>query len=298
MGDLRITSITPANDLIDRLRVVVDAHKDAILAGYELMLFGFDGNLAFYRQTVHPSISGQRGGRTLPLRWVKDRASERITSASNVTSFQFDVPLSTEALARLETFRDGGPLWCRLEGSFTVLAAERARAGQPRPKDPWVEAAVTTVREEFQRWTWPIQCECYELGREKWATEIYSRLRPVDRVFIEATIPNPVAEGEGPSSALEKLALAQSAFDQGRWAESNRECYIVAEILLRTMDGVAARYTDHRRELASALVTKVKSIANPERHDYRGPPAGDPDRPLAEFILTTLKAAIGFAYRG
>jgi hypothetical protein len=131
-----------------------------------------------------------------------------------------------------------------------------------------------------------IQSEPFELTRDLWCTEVLGMLRPPGRSIVEIVAAKAADLSERALHALTHLKDAQTAFDQGRWAETARTCYRGLEELKALTQSIETRYGRHGKGCVVEQIKAVCSLCNVERHGEVPHHDGlEFDRGLAQHVL-------------
>lgn len=274
-----IEAVRAVRDAVDRLewRVRLVAEWDRPQA--ELFILDWDGDIAFCTERVDPCSSSGRGPRlTLPARWLKHDRLPHVRASSETTCV-FATALPRDALDRIESLRDGGRLFARLEGWVTIV--RRREAVNP---SGWLQGFVALAGDRQERRPM-IRTESFELTRDLWCTEVLATLRPPGRHVVEIACPAPTA-GSGNQSVTVLLAKAQRAFATHQTEETLRLAYLVLEELRPSYDKLHGRYGKLIRDRVEADLKALMAICNAERHSGK-PEYVDckTDYKLAQYVL-------------
>lgn len=286
MSTSRIIRVDAVTGLVDKLMWTVAARADFWGAPPHLGYLALD----WVGRVVLSLVPGApTNAPALVAAWVQREHVTR-TFANDDLSLSFETPLPGDALDRVERFRDGGPLFAHVEGSFFVLQFE----GESSPRPP-LDRAVAVFNQLTQRktalWTNLVRTEPFELTRDQWAAGVIPALRPPGRVVLEVRLPAVAGDEEIARRALGHIDAAQAAFDVNNTGETARLVYRAIDELLQLEHAVERRYGEFMRKRLSDQAKSIKSLCDPERHGERpSGPTGAVDRPLAQHLLVTAKA--------
>lgn len=295
MDYARIKEVRVEQDLVDRLVVRVEVPPSALAQGRHHVLLGFDGVLAFYRTENHPHATVPPY-RTLPAkwRWPSVLNSVSFRSGPTVRFIEFDAPISREALARLDEFREGGSLHARIEGSVQVLSPKVPERGEASGTSPlWIHGVGDLLSSDPGPAPIALTTETFELHPAKWSDLVLCKLRPPGHFVLEVNASSATGVGE---EVLEKYQKARAAFDEGRWDETARLVYIALE-------GMKAQVANIERAqfVKDQLINRIKAVnalCNRERHRDRSDE--EPlrfDRSLAQDALMSAASLMALLYR-
>lgn len=258
--------------------------------------FHWDGRVVF-SVTAHGGHGPPEGRLALVARWTNRNDSGRF-QVPRETLFEFATDLPGDALDRIESFRDGGRLYARLEGRLFVIYRDE-HVPKSSTTRPWVDDAVALLGQSQRTPCADVSSEVRELTRDVWCTEVLATLRPPGRFVFDVRVPIGDADEEGAKRALAHLAEAQKTFDEGgRDGEVGRICYRALDELRRLADHTEKRYGMFGRDRLIAQIKETKSLCDPERHGDS--PHHDDlkfDRPLAQHVLVVTSSIAGVLLR-
>ncbi len=304
MGTTKINKVGAVKDAVDRLEWEVAVATD---------FFGPTSNQAFalaWDGYVHLS-DGLEGGRGLRLlaRWTNRCTAARFSMPGSI-NFTFATDLPSGVLDRIEDFRDGRRLHARLEGNLFVLY-KTAINDTKTDQEPWIDYACNLAdNNNRQQLCTKVSSDSMELTHHLWCKEILEILRPPGHEILEVRLPSEPTNEEKAQRALNHLKEAQSAFDEGRYAETARLLYMASEALNELEDYINARFN---ARYASVIIKSirdqkksVRTICNLERHNQKQDSSvevpnteqddnlkvkGDKiDRPMAHHLLISMKS--------
>jgi hypothetical protein len=293
MGSHYIKSVVAVRDAIDRLEW--DTRISAPFGSAPSFVVHWEGNVVFYKE---PIASNQGMGpsfprRALAARWTNRENAARVLRPDEST-FTFVTELPGDALDRIESFRDGGRLFARLEGTRFVVNRDPGFAVPNQPKLPWLDDVADIMGRGNRPWTDNVWSEPFEL-REIWCTQVLATLRPPGRFVLDLQLPSASADGDTAKRALDHIANAKKTFiEGGRDGEVGRICYRALDELRKLADGVEARYGKFGRDRIIAQIKETKSLCDPERHGDA--PHHDDlefDRTLAQHVLAVTSSIAG-----
>lgn len=292
MGRTIITEIRPVEDAIDRITWTVEIATDFWgIAPAHAFAFDWIGDIVFYREHVPSNTmpGPQTPRRSLPARWIRRQYDAQL-HVPGPKAWTFETQMPPTAIDALESFRESGRLYARLEGEALVVVWDRE-------SDPLADLA-SVMGAGHRVPTATIRSEAYELTRDLWCRHVLAAVRPPGRFVVEIAVATANAVNEIGERIMRGLAEAQGAFDEGRFPEVSRECYRVLDELAKLLDAIEERYGKLARKSFREQITELKSLCNPERHGTQPHHDGlQTDRPLAMHILATTSSLAGVLLR-
>jgi hypothetical protein len=295
MGSHYIKSVAAVRDAVDRLQW--EARISTTFGPEPAFIVHWEGNIVFSGDPVrsHHGQGLSTSRRTLPARWANRETSARVLRPDE-SKFEFVTELPGEALDRIESFRDGGRLFARLEGKLFIVSRNPGHRDQPQM--PWLDDVVDIMGRGNRPWSDDVRSEPFEL-REVWCSQVLGTLRPPGRFVLDLQVPTASPEGEVAQRALAHLDEAKKTFTEGgREGEVGRVCYRALDELRKLVDRVEPRYGRFARDRIAGQIKETQSICNPERHGDR--PEHDDltfDRALAQHVLAVTSSIAGVLLR-
>lgn len=286
MTTCTIKKVEPALGLIPRLQFTTNLRFDAGQAHERLFLAKWVGEISFTR-TAEVGMQPLGPNKVvLPAKWASEADSSRALSHSDVAA-TFSCDLPPTILDSLESFRDGGRMFARVQGEFQVLFLDSYDASFEVVLTRLVEFLTNHQRVLWQR----VWGDSIELTRDLWCTEILPRLRPPGRFVLEGSLPKTQAEEEHGRRALAHLMDADRAFDEGHYDEAARLVYKAGEALQQLGSAVEARYGELAQKAIARQNSALQALCHPERHDESKVNGGhDTDRAMAAHLITSMKS--------
>ena len=296
MGSHHIKSCLAVRDAVDRL------HWEVLISTSDLsrdqaFVVHWEGCIVFAREQL-PSNQGSAPSAnrpTLPARWTNRENSSRLFGRGEVT-FALVTDLPGDALQRIDSFRENGPLFARLEGKLVIVHQGPGIGG--KYERPWLDDVAEIMGRGNRGWTNNVIGEPFNL-RDIWCTQVLATLRPPGRFFLEVRVPLGHPHEEAAKRAVAELAKAQKAFDEeGRYSEVARACYVALEELRKLADRIEDDYGKFARGRFLDQIKETMSLCDPERHADR--PHHDGlvfDRTLALHVLAVTSSIAGVVLR-
>ena len=293
MSSTVITHVEAHKDAVDRLdwRLRTSIERGERIRE-RVHLLRWSGTLKFYRPSrVGSGASGPHEAHlTLPATWVH-LPQDTYTWTLNDISFVLSTRLFGDALDRIERFRQGGQLYVRVVGHFYmfVAAADRSQANLSQEVEDWHDPRVTT--------TYEVRSDDFEMSRDRWSTEVLTKLRPPGHRILELSLPSIEAEHEGGQRALRYLKEAQAAFDRGQYDVVASRAYRAIDGLHQAQERFEKHYGKFGARQINVQIKAFKSLCNTERHSEAEHHDGLKfDRVLAHHALIGAQDILGVLF--
>lgn len=274
----RYVSVAAVPGAVDRLEWVFEIGD---LGWADLVPMSFELEVGLYRRE-HSRQSPRKDPNhmRLPGRIVGPAQQVRTIPRRGWTQLEVGVDLPVVSLDRIERFRDGSELYVRLEGHVRALAHGTNGDGKSIFELQLLDSSGTAF---------PLSGQTERLHREDW-NAVLAALRREHRFIMEVALDEGSVPQDLNESLRPALQQAQQAFDEGRYAETARLVYVVAEMLKKHPEGVKAHYGEGMYGRLKKAPDPLKAVADRERHyDRNQPELNRVDRSLALYLLTSLK---------
>ncbi len=290
MGRSTINEVRAVRDSVDRLEWTLELATDFFgTRPNDAYVLDWVGRAVFYREPVAPnSKPGPQHPRMTLDANCRNWGRARQLRMPNPTSLVLVSEITSDALEKIERFRDSGRMYVRIEGCLTVVVNESENDGHP-----WLTDLQRLFGDRRRVPHVDVWSASFELTRDLWCDEILSTLQPPGRYVVEV-LPHGVTEREAAGHIMRHVSEAREALTDGRFEEVGRICYRALDELSRLGDAVRERYGKLGRERLADQIQSTKSLCNPSRHGNQ--PAHDGfsmSRALATHILAVTSSLAG-----
>lgn len=291
---MRIVEVSPIQGVHDVILWTLEMQPDWWGTGIRRrLLLEWVGDLVLTREPI-PRSSRQTRARTpmrLPTRWI-DR--ERLTKvfSDRTYRFVFETVVPSEALTRIDAFREGGPLFARIEGQmFTLVLDEHfiRKSGESDPSERLLRAWNQLEDSSMSVWG-EIYSEPFEIAKELWCSKILGTFRPPGRAVFEMIFPDLATSSDRAGRCIQYLKEAQASLDDHRPSEAARHVYRVIDVLSQLDESIRARHGEFIAKRLQQQRKELGAIANQERHGHKGADEAPPpiSRSMAQHLLTSM----------
>lgn len=264
--DSRIVGVKVAGDLESELEWTVEVRLPKLAHPNPGKIWTFDwcGDLVFLLDPVPANTLHSERYRSISRRvrahQVLGGGSRETTGFDGSTlKLCFETSAAPRVMKGLESFRNGGELHARIEGSVAYVHGPSV---ERQFDDPSTMVRMQVVTESFK------------LDSVLWAEELLPRLLPPGKLVVETDLSEelPVTESS--------LKAARRSFYDGRYEDMARELFVFLEDVKTNNRG-----SGETEDLAALRRTweGIKSLLNAYRH--KKPGVQPLDRTTARFLL-------------